>query len=326
MLISPPKIKYPPYPDGMPHWRQHFISVAQIRDRKDLDDVIFPLAHRLQHMVNDDGASQRLYGKGLINLFYEPSTRTMSSFALAMLRLGGMILPINDVKFSSVAKGETPEDTIRTLACYSDVIVLRQSEEGMAARLASVSPIPIINAGDGKGEHPTQAVLDLLTIHRELKRIDGLTVTMVGDLLHGRTVHSLARLLCLYQGIKLNLVSPPEMRMSDKLISELRGHGLEPRVHDRMDEVVPESDVIYVTRVQLERIPEDRRPASNPYTVTPETMALAKPRGKMILMHPLPRVGEISDEVDKDPRAAYFRQSEYGMYARMALLCLMLGE
>lgn len=326
MLIATPKIKYPPYPDGMPHWRQHFISVEQIRDRKDLDEVIFPRAHRLQHMVNDDGASQALVGKCVVLLFYEPSTRTMSPFAIATMRLGGVVLPISEVKFSSVAKGETLPDTIRTLACYADAIVMRHPEEGAAKLAASVSPVPIINAGDGKGEHPTQAVLDLLTIHRELKRIDGLTVTMVGDLLHGRTVHSLARLLCLYQGIKLNLVSPPELRMPAKLISMLRGHGLEPREHDRLDEVVPESDVVYVTRVQLERIPEDKRPASNPYTVTPEIMALAQPRGKMILMHPLPRIGEIADEVDHDPRAAYFRESEYGLYARMALLCLMLGR
>lgn len=332
MLISQPKIKYPPYPDGMPHWRQHFISVEQIRDRKDLDNIIFPRAKRLQYMVNDDGASLALQGRCLVDLFYEASTRTYCSFAIAMRRLGGMVQEIIGVEFSSVAKGESFEDTIVTLSALGDAIVIRCKEEGQAKKAAQISKVPIINAGDGKGEHPTQAVLDLLTIQRELKRIDGLTITLVGDLKHGRTVHSLARLLCLYDGITLNLVSPPSLRMSPELLSRLRGHGLAPREHDRLDDVVPESDVIYMTRVQLERMPEAERPDEVPYIVTESTMAKAKPRDQMILMHPLPRDSEhgkpeIAVEVDNDPRAAYFRQVEYGMYARMALLYLMLrGE
>ncbi|MFA5184929.1 MAG: aspartate carbamoyltransferase [Patescibacteria group bacterium] len=332
MLISPPKIKYPPYPDGMPHWRQHFISVEQIRDRRDLDEVIFPRAKRLQYMANEEGASEALKGKGLALLFYEPSTRTSSSFVMAIQRLGGMVDKNNGMDYSSAAKGESFEDTIKTMAAYTDAIVIRSKQEGQAKKAAQISPVPIINAGDGKGEHPTQAVLDLLTIQRELKRIDGLTVTLVGDLKHGRTVHSLSRLLCLYDGIKLNLVSPKALSMPEPLLARLRGHGLQPYEHDRLDEVVSESDVIYMTRVQLERIPKEERPDQTPYVVTESTMAKAKPRDQMILMHPLPRdsengTPEIAVEVDDDPRAAYFRQTEYGMYARMALLYLMLhGE
>ena len=308
---------------GQTSWRSHILSVKQFM-RSDLDEVIFPKAEVMLNLTANVGKVGYLSGKMLVCVFYEASTRTMTSFISAIERLGGSTAAISNVQFSSVSKGETLRDTIRTLAGYSDAIVIRHPEEGAAQIAASVSPVPIINAGDGKGEHPTQALLDLFTIKRELGHIDGLTVTLVGDLVNGRTVHSLSRLLTLYKDIKLNFVSPHSLRMPPAMIAELRGQGVVPSEHDRLDEVVPESDVLYITRVQRERMSEEERSMGNPYVVTPEIMAIAKPAGKMILMHPLPRVGEITEDVDNDPRAAYFRQSEYGMYVRMALLSTIL--
>jgi aspartate carbamoyltransferase len=310
--------------NGELSWRNHVISVKQFL-RDDLDHVLFPEAEDMLTMVKKVGQVSYLSGKVLACLFFEPSTRTMSSFVTAIERLGGSINAINYVQFSSVSKGESLRDTIRTLGGYSDAIVMRHPEEGSAAKAAECSPVPIINAGDGKGEHPTQALLDLFTIRRELGCIDGLTVTMVGDLANGRTVHSLARLLTLYKDVKMNFVSPQSLCMPPAKLSELRGQGVVPEEHDSLtDRVVSESHVLYITRVQRERMTEEEKKMGNPYVVTPETMSVAKPKGKMILMHPLPRVGEISEEVDQDPRAAYFRQSEYGMYVRMALLNAIL--
>ncbi|MBD3281192.1 aspartate carbamoyltransferase [Candidatus Uhrbacteria bacterium] len=306
--------------NGETQWRNHVISVRQFT-REDLDEVLFPASEKMLTMVQEVGKVGFLSGKVLACLFFEPSTRTMSSFFTAIERLGGSAIAINNVQFSSVSKGESLRDTIRTLGGYTDAIVMRHPEEGSVAKAAECSPVPIINAGDGKGEHPTQALLDLFTIQRELSSIDGLTVTMVGDLAHGRTVHSLARLLTLYEDVKINFVSPASLRMPAEKLAELRGQGVVPRELDRLDnDVVAESDVLYITRVQRERMTEEEKRIDNPFIVTAETMAHAKPKGKMILMHPLPRVGEISNEVDPDPRAAYFRQSEYGMYVRMGIL------
>ncbi len=305
-------------------WRNHVISVRQFL-REDLDDVLFPTTEKMLIMVQEVGKVSFLSGKVLAILFFEPSTRTMSSFFTAIERLGGSAIAINNVQFSSVSKGESLRDTIRTLGGYTDAIVMRHPEEGSVKVAADCSPVPIINAGDGKGEHPTQALLDLFTIQRELGHIDGLTVTMVGDLANGRTVHSLARLLTLYKDVRINFVSPASLRMPPDKIAELRGQGVTPVELDSLaNGIVAESDVLYITRVQRERMSDAEKEMGNPYTVTPETMSHAKPRGKMILIHPLPRVGEISTEVDDDPRAAYFRQSEYGMYIRMALLTNML--
>jgi aspartate carbamoyltransferase catalytic subunit len=254
-----------------------------------------------------------LRGKLLANLFYEASTRTSSSFFAAMSRLGGRVLPINDVTFSSVSKGEILEDTIRTLACYTDIIVLRHPEMGAAQRAAAVSPVPIVNAGDGVGEHPTQALLDLYTIMSEQGRIDGLSVTMMGDLKHGRTVHSLARLLRLYD-VKINFVSPIELRMPADLV-----HPADRQV-EKLDEVLTDTDVLYVTRVQKERF---EATGDYDYGLTLDHMARAKPT--MSVMHPLPRVNEIPLALDADPRAAYFRQMQNGLFVRMALLMYLLG-
>ena len=299
------------------------LSVKQF-DRKDLE-YIFGVAHEMQGMVRRIGTFDLLKGKILASLFYEPSTRTSSSFTSAMERLGGSVIPINEVRYSSVSKGESLPDTVRTLESYADVIVLRHSEVGSAALAAKYARKPVINAGDGVGEHPTQALLDIFTIHEELKRLDGLTVTMVGDLKNGRTVHSLARLLTLYN-VKLNYVSPAILRMPGEIIQEINASHIPQAEVETLDSVLGETDVLYVTRIQKERFtdPEEYESVKGSYVITPEVLQNAKE--EMIVMHPLPRVGEISMEVDDDPRAAYFRQMEYGLYTRMALLAMVLGK
>jgi aspartate carbamoyltransferase len=230
------------------------------------------------------------------------------------------------VKYSSVAKGESLPDTVRTLGCYADVIVLRHPEVGSAALAAKHAGKPIINAGDGVGEHPTQALLDTFAIREELGRLDGLTVTMLGDLKYGRTVHSLARLLTQFSGIRLNYVSPDALRMPPDVMEEVAAKGLPQAEHSTLENVLPETDVLYVTRVQKERFedPEVYEKVKNAFVIDPQVMKVAK--REMIVLHPLPRVTEISRDFDDDPRAAYFRQMEYGLYVRMALLAMVLGK
>ncbi len=301
------------------------LSVKQFQ-RADLE-YIFGVAHEMRGMVERIGTFDLLKGKILANLFYEPSTRTSSSFTAAMERLGGSVIPINEVRYSSVMKGESLIDTVRTLECYADVIVLRHPETGSAEIAARAARKPVINAGDGIGEHPTQALLDLFTIFEELGVgvVDGLTITMLGDLKYGRTVHSLARLLSLYD-VKINYVSPDILRMPRELIEEIAAKGIPQAEYTTLEEVLPETDVLYVTRVQKERFenPEEYERVKDSYIITPEVMQAAKQ--EMIVMHPLPRVNEISVDFDDDPRAAYFRQMEYGLYVRMALLAMVLGK
>jgi aspartate carbamoyltransferase catalytic subunit len=306
-----------------PFYAKDILSVKQFT-REDLE-YIFEVAKEMRAMVERVGTFDLLKGKILANLFYEPSTRTSSSFTSAMERLGGSVIPINEVRYSSVAKGESLPDTIRTLECYADVIVLRHPEVGASALAAEYAHKPVINAGDGIGEHPTQALLDLFTIEQELGRMDGLTVTMLGDLKFGRTVHSLSRLLASFD-VCLHYVSPDILRMPPELIEEIRTRGISQTEHDNLDGPLPESDVLYVTRVQKERFEnlDDYERVRGAFVITPETLKAAKE--EMIVMHPLPRVGEISMEVDADPRAAYFRQMEYGLYIRMALLAMVLGK
>lgn len=329
-MHTPPLRRQSPYlPFGEnkeSHWYgQDILSVKQF-NREDLN-YIFGVAHEMRGMVKRIGTFDLLKGKILANLFYEPSTRTSSSFTAAMERLGGSVIPINEVKYSSVSKGESLADTVRTLECYADVIVLRHPEVGSAALAAQYARKPIINAGDGIGEHPTQALLDTFTIFEELGEgiVDGFTITMLGDLKYGRTVHSLARLLSLYK-IKLNYVSPEILRMPQEVMDEVAAKGIPQSIHDRLEDVLPETDVLYVTRVQKERFedPEAYERVKNQFVITPEIMKLAK--SEMIVMHPLPRVGEISMDFDDDPRAAYFRQMEYGLHVRMALLAMVLGK
>jgi aspartate carbamoyltransferase len=301
------------------------ISVKQF-SRSDLE-YIFGVAHEMRGMVERIGTFDLLKGKILANLFYEPSTRTSSSFTAAMERLGGSVIPINEVKYSSVTKGESLTDTVRTLECYADVIVLRHPETGSAAIAAKAARKPVINAGDGTGEHPTQALLDLFTIFEELGVgvVDGLTVTMLGDLKYGRTVHSLARLLSLFK-VRLNYVSPDILRMPREVMDEVAAKGIPQAEFNTLENVLPQTDVLYVTRVQKERFedPADYEKVKGAYVIDPEVMKAAKQN--MIVMHPLPRVTEISMDFDDDPRAAYFRQMEYGLYVRMALLAMVLGK
>ncbi|MCX6081491.1 MAG: aspartate carbamoyltransferase [Chloroflexi bacterium] len=307
-----------------PWYGKDILSVKQF-SHADLK-YVFGVAHEMRGMVERIGTFDLLKGKILANLFYEPSTRTSSSFTAAMERLGGSVIPISEVKYSSVSKGESLPDTVRTLECYADVIVLRHPETGAAALAAKYARKPVINAGDGVGEHPTQALLDAFTIREELGRLDNLTVTMLGDLKYGRTVHSLARLLSNFSGIKLNYVSPEILRMPREVMAEVSEKGIPQAEFNVLEKVLPETDVLYVTRVQKERF-EDQdlyESVKGAFVVDPEIMKAAKQ--EMIVMHPLPRVGEISVDFDDDPRAAYFRQMEYGLYVRMALLAMVLGK
>jgi aspartate carbamoyltransferase catalytic subunit len=326
-MPTQPNSPYLPFGDhkNAPWYGKDIISVKQF-SRADLE-YVFGVAHEMHGMVDRVGTFDLLKGKILANLFYEPSTRTSSSFTAAMERLGGSVIPINEVKYSSVAKGESLPDTIRTLECYADVIVLRHPETGSAAIAAQAAHKPVINAGDGTGEHPTQALLDTFTIFEELGggQIDGMTVTMLGDLKYGRTVHSLARLLSLYN-VKLNYVSPEILRMPKEVMDEVGAKGIPQKEFDALEKILPETDVLYVTRVQKERFedPAAYEGVRGSFVVNPEIMRAAKK--EMIVMHPLPRVGEISPDFDEDPRAAYFRQMEYGLYVRMALLAMVLGK
>lgn len=324
MLMNPPNTHLP-FGDqrSAPWYGKDILTVKQF-NRTDLE-YIFDVAHEMRTMVERIGTFDLLKGKILANLFYEPSTRTSSSFTAAMERLGGSVIPINEVTYSSVSKGESLPDTVRTLECYADVIVLRHPEVGASTLAAEYARKPIINAGDGIGEHPTQALLDLFTIIEELGKVDGLTITMLGDLKYGRTVHSLARLLSLFD-VRINYVSPDILNMPPEIIAELDEKGIPRSEYKALDEPLGESDVLYVTRVQKERFENvaEYEQVSGTFVITPEMMQQAK--NEMIIMHPLPRVDEISMDVDKDPRAAYFRQMEYGMYVRMALLAMVLGK
>lgn len=307
-----------------PWYGKDILSVKQF-NHDDLE-YVFGVAHEMRGMVERIGTFDLLKGKILANLFYEPSTRTSSSFTAAMERLGGSVIPISEVKYSSVSKGESLPDTIRTLECYADVIVLRHPETGSAALAAKYARKPIINAGDGIGEHPTQALLDAFTIVEELGRLNNLTVTMLGDLKYGRTVHSLARLLSNFSGIKLNYVSPEILRMPREVMEEVSEKGIPQAEFNSLEQILPETDVLYVTRVQKERFEDQAvyESVKGAFVIDPEIMKAA--RQEMIVMHPLPRVGEISVDFDDDPRAAYFRQMEYGLYVRMALLAMVLGK
>ena len=300
------------------------LSVSQFDNDK--LDYIFTRALEMREMVERSGGAEILKGHVLACLFYEPSTRTSASFIAAMERLGGSVIPITQgVQFSSVSKGETLQDTIRTLEQYSDVIVLRHPEIGSAKMAADYAQVPVINAGDGPGEHPTQALLDLFTIQDELGKVDGLKIAMVGDLRYGRTVHSLTKLLTHYD-VSLRFVSPEILRLPLTIMNEVIDAGMDARETHDVADVIEHADVLYVTRVQKERFADlaQYEEVRDQHEITPELMAMAKE--KMVVMHPLPRVGEIHYAVDSDPRAAYFRQVKNGMFIHMALLAAVLGK
>ena len=272
--------------------------------------------------------SERLsVADGLImaTLFYEPSTRTRLSFESAMHRLGGAVISSADMHASSASKGESLADTVRVVSGYADLIVMRHPHDGAARVAAEYAPCPIINAGDGSREHPTQTLCDLYILRKKKGHLRGLTVALCGDLKYGRTVHSLSRLLSLYK-VKLNYVSPDILKMPAEVIEELKAKKMEQNDTGGLEQVLPETDVLYVTRVQKERFedPAVYEKVKGAYVIDAATMKAAK--GHMIVMHPLPRVNEISMDFDEDPRAAYFRQMEYGLYVRMALLAMVLGK
>jgi aspartate carbamoyltransferase len=289
--------------------------------------LLFARTDEMKNVVETRGCTDLLKGKIMTALFYEPSSRTFGSFISSMQRLGGGIIPLNGMIHTSVSKGETLEDTIRVFESFSDIIVIRHPEPGAAFQAAAYSSKPVINAGDGVGEHPTQAVLDCYTMHNHFKSFKNVTLTLVGDLSNGRTVHSLIPLLSLYKPSLINLVSPEELRMPEKYVEYARKHKI--RIHETeiLDEVVSCTDILYVTRVQKERFSDMRmyEQLKHRYIISRETMNNLKKDA--ILMHPLPRVGEISSDIDGDPRALYLReQVPNGMYVRMALLSLILHK
>lgn len=262
----------------------------------------------------------------LAALFYEPSTRTRFSFEAAMNRLGGSVIGFSEPNGSSVAKGESIADTIKTVACYSDITVIRHPKEGAAQVAAQNSDVPVVNAGDGGHQHPTQTLTDLLTIKSTLGRLDNLTIGCCGDLKFGRTVHSLIKTLSRYENNKFILISPEELEVPEYIKKEvLQKRNIEFKQVRTMEEAMGEIDILYMTRVQKERFfnEEDYIKLKDTYILDNEKMKLAKE--KMIVLHPLPRVNEIAYEVDNDPRAVYFKQAKYGMFARMALILKLLG-
>ena len=264
-------------------------------------------------------------GKLLATLFFEPSTRTRLSFEAAMLRLGGSCLGFADPGSSSASKGESLADTIRMAASYADAIVMRNPKEGAALLASRYSPVPVINAGDGGHHHPTQTLTDLLTIFRLRGKIENITVGYCGDLKFGRTVHSLAKALARYKNIKMVFISPEELVVPEYITRRLKKQNIEFLETTSLEDSIPDLDVLYMTRVQRERFfnEEDYIRLKDTYVLNSEKMELAKK--DLIILHPLPRVNEIAVEVDSDPRAAYFKQAKYGMYARMALLSSILG-
>jgi aspartate carbamoyltransferase catalytic subunit len=297
-------------------------DIVSIRDftRNEVEHIL-ATARLMEPLAK--GGSKMLDGKVLANIFFEPSTRTRLSFESAILKLGGQYISIPEPQVSSVQKGESLIDTIRVMENYADAIVLRHPLEG-AARLASeVAVVPIINGGSGSGEHPTQALLDVYTMKRELGTIDGLHVGLLGDLRYGRTVHSLAYLLAMYN-TTLYMVSPDSLRMRHEILDDVSSQ-VKVVERDNMEDIISKVDVLYVTRIQKERFPdpEEYEKVKGIYRITPETLRPAK--NNLILLHPLPRVDEVTLEVDYTPYARYFKETWYGLVTRMGLLCLVLG-
>lgn len=284
-------------------------------------NAIFSIADSLKKKTDTS-----LRGKIMASLFYEPSTRTRFSFESAMLRLGGSVITTENAKeFSSAAKGETLEDSIRVINNYADVIILRHYEEGSSKRASSVSRIPVINAGDGIGQHPTQALLDLYTIQKELGRLDGISIALVGDLKHGRTIRSLAYLLGKYKKVKIYLISPKELRVGVDIKAYLEKHKVTYEEIEDLESVIHEIDVLYQTRIQKERFRSEKEYKRFKGCYQIDLKLVSKMKLKSIIMHPLPRVDEILPETDSSLKAVYFKQAEYGLLIRMALLKYLLA-
>lgn len=286
-------------------------------------DQLLDLANDIEK--NPEKYAHACDGKKIATLFYEPSTRTRLSFEAAMMNLGGKALGFSSADSSSAAKGESVADTIRVVSCFADICAMRHPKEGAPLVASLASSIPVINAGDGGHQHPTQTLTDLLTIRSLKGRLDNITIGLCGDLKFGRTVHSLIEALVRYEGVKFVLISPEELRIPDYIRDDvLKASGHEFKEVIRLEDALPELDLLYMTRVQKERFfnEDDYVRMKDFYILDKEKMQLARP--DMLVLHPLPRVNEISVEVDSDPRAAYFRQVQYGVYVRMALILTLL--
>lgn len=294
------------------------LTKAEVEKILDVADKFLPFARK-------EETSDIMKGRVMASLFYEPSTRTRLSFETAMQRLGGSVVSVVGLESSSLAKGETLSDTARVVETYADIIAVRHPKPGAPREMASAVQIPVLNAGDGAGEHPTQALLDLFTIRSEKGKIDGLKIAMVGDLKFGRTVHSLSYLLAHYD-VEILLVSPEQLRMPQEVTDYLKEHEVPFKEMEKMDKALKEADVCYMTRIQQERFddPSEYEKFKGYYILTRELIEKHNP--DLTIMHPLPRVGEISMNVDDLPGAAYFRQMQNGVAVRMALLALTLGK
>ena len=289
---------------------------------EEIDELVAKASDIIAH---PEAYAHKCDGKILATLFFEPSTRTRLSFESAMLRLGGQVLGFSEANSSSAAKGESVADTARTVSCYSDIIAMRHPKEGAPLVASMNATVPVINAGDGGHNHPTQTLTDLLTIYHEKGRFDNLTVGFCGDLKFGRTVHSLISALSRYKGIKIVLLSPDELKLPSYVKKEvLKKNGIEYVQTTDLESVMPDLDILYMTRVQRERFfnEEDYLRLKDSYILTPEKLVTAKK--DLCILHPLPRVNEISVAVDKDPRACYFKQVNYGRFIRMALILKLL--
>ena len=287
-------------------------------------DLVLSTASRLESVLKDGGRLTNMEGQILATLFFEPSTRTRLSFEAAMLRLGGQVITVADPRTSSAAKGESLADSMRTVEGYADVIVIRHPRKGSAQEAADAVAVPVINAGDGAGQHPTQALLDVYTIQKEKGSLEGLTVALAGDLKHGRTVHSLVYLLARF-GVQLLFVSPSGLEMPVEITADLKKMGADASEGDDLAAAMRQSDVVYMTRIQRERFedPAEYERLRGSYVVDVAMIRQAKPG--ITIMHPLPRVDEIASEVDAYEGAAYFRQTANGVPIRMALLSLVTG-
>ncbi len=298
------------------------LSIADF-SRKDID-LILKAARKMVPAARGDKPNRTLEGRILATLFFEPSTRTRLSFESAMKRLGGTVIGFAEPMGTSVAKGETLADTIRMVESYGDIIVLRHPQEGAARLAAEFTERPVINAGDGAGQHPTQTLLDLYTIWDERASIDGTKIAVVGDLKYGRTVHSLTYALCNFD-VELMFVAPPGLQMPNEVVEHVKELGLPLTVTGDLGKVVSEVDVLYVTRIQKERFPDPQEYAKVAGSYRVDLALLKEARKGLVVMHPLPRMDEIAPEVDETPHARYFQQAFNGVPVRMALLSLILG-
>ena len=301
---------------------ENLIDIMQL-STEEIDELVKTGCDIMEHPAK---YAHKCDGKILATLFFEPSTRTRLSFEAAMYELGGNVLSVASAASSSASKGESVADTARVVSCYADIVAMRHPKEGAPLRASRYSRIPVINAGDGGHQHPTQTLTDLMTIRRRMGRLDNLTIGLCGDLKFGRTVHSLLKTMARCKNVRFVLISPEELRVPDYIINDvLEANGIPYKETRSLEESMPELDILYMTRVQKERFfnEEDYIRLKNSYILTKEKMGLAKP--DMAVLHPLPRVNEIALDVDDDPRAAYFEQVQNGVYVRMALIMTLLG-